>query len=303
MLDMLSMFGFEALWSPYFLMLMIFVLIAYYLVITLFRENFKNSSKVSIKQQLLFVSGIVLLYVIKGGPVDLLGHLLFSAHMTQMALLFLAVPPLLMLGLPEWFLRWLVSFKTVHYTLVFFGKPLIALFVFNGLFSFYHLPLIFDTVKTDALYHGIAMGILFFTSIMMWWPIVSPFEDKYKISPVKKIGYIFANGVLITPACALIIFASAPLYATFTDSKAWADALQLCVPLDVLQTLDLAGPYFFDWMPPLEDQQLGGVVMKIIQEIVYGTTIGYVFFGWVRREKVREKEQVLPPYVAQNESI
>jgi putative membrane protein len=305
MLDNLSMFGFEALWSPYFLMFTIFILVAYYLLITRFRRNFENSSKVSIKQQSFFVSGIVLLYFIKGGPVDLIGHLLFSVHMTQMALMFLVVPPLLMLGLPEWFLRWLVSFKGVHYMLGFFGKPLIALFVFNGLFSFYHIPDIFDTIKIDVLYHGIAMGILFFTAFMMWWPIVTPLEEQYALSPVKKIGYMFANGILITPACALIIFATAPLYATFTDSQMWADALQLCVPLDVLQTLDLSGPYMFSTMPPVEDQQLGGVVMKILQEIVYGTAIGYIFFGWVRKTKEKEKEPVIPPYVQsmQNESV
>ncbi|GAA3323003.1 hypothetical protein GCM10020331_045130 [Ectobacillus funiculus] len=32
-------------------------------------------------------------------------------------------------------------------------------------------------------------------------------------------------------------------------------------------------------MPVVEDQQTGGVIMKIIQEIVYGTVIGYVFFS------------------------
>jgi putative membrane protein len=305
MWDRISMFGFEALWSPYFMLFMILVVVAYYLLITRFRKNFENSSKVSIKQQCYFVSGAVILYLMQGGPVDLIGHLLFSVHMTQMAVMFLVVPPLLLLGLPEWFFRWLVSFKVVHYTIVFFGKPLIALFVFNGLFSFYHIPAIFDTLKVDALYHGLAVAILFFTAIMMWWPIVNPLEDLYTLSPVKKIGYMFANGILITPACALIIFANAPLYGTFTNSQMWTDALQLCVPLDVLQTLDLSGPTMFSSMPPIEDQQLGGVVMKIIQEIAYGTAIGYVFFGWVRKEKRKEKEPVIPPYVQsmQNKSV
>ena len=39
--------------------------------------------------------------------------------------------------------------------------------------------------------------------------------------------------------------------------------------------------------------------MKIVQEIVYGTIIGYVFFRWARREREKDKEQLqqLPPYL------
>jgi putative membrane protein len=49
----------------------------------------------------------------------------------------------------------------------------------------------------------------------------------------------------------------------------------------------------------VEDQQTGGVIMKIIQEIVYGTVIGYVFFRWARREREKEKNEApaLPPYL------
>ena len=47
------------------------------------------------------------------------------------------------------------------------------------------------------------------------------------------------------------------------------------------------------------DQQTGGIIMKIVQEIVYGTIIGYVFFKWARREREKDREQLqeLPPYL------
>ena len=50
-------------------------------------------------------------------------------------------------------------------------------------------------------------------------------------------------------------------------------------------------------MPVVQDQQTGGIIMKIVQEIVYGTIIGYVFFRWARREREKDKEQLqqLPP--------
>ena len=38
---------------------------------------------------------MVLLYLIKGSPIDLMGHLMFKCHMVQMAFLLFIIPPLL----------------------------------------------------------------------------------------------------------------------------------------------------------------------------------------------------------------
>ncbi|MBO9130296.1 cytochrome c oxidase assembly factor CtaG [Bacillus sp. 165] len=304
MLKNLWIFGFEALWSPVFLVVMILVLVAYFLIIGPYRHRFPNAEKVSKKQQFYFVTGILLTYIMKGGPVDLLGHIIFSAHMTEMAVLYLAVPPLLILGLPVWLIEIVVSKQFVQRLLKIFAKPLIALFVFNLLFSIYHLPMVFDTVKTNATLHSLYMLILFFTSTMMWWPLLNPLPQYQTLSDIKKIGYIFANGMLLTPACALIIFAGHPLYATYTDPQMWAKAMELCVPAGTLPSLNITGPDFMHWLPALEDQRTGGVIMKIIQEIVYGTLIGYVFFNWARREREKDKQQLneLPPYLQSNKN-
>jgi len=109
------------------------------------------------------------------------------------------------------------------------------------------------------------------------------------LSGLKKIGYIFADGVLLTPACALIIFADKPLYATYYDPQMWMKSLALCVPAGTLASLNLTGPEMFFSIPLLYDQQLGGVLMKIIQEIIYGTVLFFVFREWYRKEQEKEK--------------
>ncbi len=108
---------------------------------------------------------------------------------------------------------------------------------------------------------------------------------------LKKVGYIFADGILLTPACALIIFADSPMYLTYSDPKAWAEALQLCVPPSTLATLNLSGPEMFNSMPLIHDQQLGGVIMKIIQEIVYGVVLAQVFFSWYQKDVEAGKKE------------
>ncbi|MDF0725320.1 cytochrome c oxidase assembly factor CtaG [Cytobacillus sp. S13-E01] len=296
----ISIFGFQALWSPYFFFFVSVITAVYFLLIGPFRNRFKNSEPATLKQKLLFLISMILLYLFKGGPLDLLGHLMFSAHMTQMAVVYLVIPPLLILGTPAWLLRLVVNQPIIRPLMKFFTKPLIAIFVFNGLFSLYHMPLIFDVVKTDMFLHALTTIVIFLAAFIMWWPLVNPLEEWQTLSGIKKIGYIFANGILLTPACALIIFAETPLYATYTDPQAWANALQLCVPAGTLSSLDLIGPQMFNSMPLLEDQRTGGVIMKIIQEIVYGAILSYVFFQWVRKEReqdeLEEKALLLNPY-------
>ncbi|MFC4320311.1 cytochrome c oxidase assembly factor CtaG [Litchfieldia salsa] len=286
----IEIFGFRALWSPYFFLVILAITIGYFVIIGPLRQRLGIEEKATKKQIIFFSIAMLLVYVCKGSPVDLLGHLMFSAHMIQMGVLYLVVPPLLILGIPHWILRSFVNNRYVKPIFKFLTLPLFALLFFNGVFSFYHIPLIFDFVKTDMLLHTFTTLILFFASIMMWWPLINPLPEWQTLNGLKRVGYIFADGILLTPACALIIFADIPLYATYTDATAWATALELCVPPGMLATIDLVGPQMFNSLPLVEDQQLGGVIMKIIQEIVYGIILGVIFFQWVRKEK--ENDQV-----------
>ncbi|PLT34328.1 cytochrome c oxidase assembly factor CtaG [Bacillus sp. V5-8f] len=280
----IDIFGFRALWSPYFFVTLVLITIAYFLLVTKYRTKFLNSKPVTKQQNALFIIFMVLLYAIKGSPLDLLGHIMFSAHMVQMAFLYLVMPPLLILGIPNWLWRKLFSYRAFDRITTALTKPLIALIVFNLLFSFYHIPLIFDFVKTDMWLHALYTVVLFFSALFMWFPLVNQLPERQSLSGLYKIGYIFGNGILLTPACALIIFADNPLYGTFTNASAWAQAMELCVPASQLSGLQLSGPEMFNGLPLMEDQQLGGVLMKIIQEIVYGIVLAYVFFAWYRKD-------------------
>ncbi|UII57278.1 cytochrome c oxidase assembly factor CtaG [Cytobacillus spongiae] len=286
----LSIFGFQALWSPIYFVSLIAVIVGYFLITVTFRKRFEGSEPLTRKQGILFTSTILLLYAIKGSPLDLMGHLMFYAHMIQMALLYLVIPPLLIRSIPNWIWRTILSKKWIGKLFRFFTKPLIALILFNGLFSFYHIPLIFDAIKTDMFLHGFYTTFLFAFAIFMWWPLMNLLEEENKLSGLKKVGYIFADGILLTPACALIIFADTPMYATYSDPSAWLVALELCVSPTTLSSLNISGPEMFNSMSLLHDQQTGGVLMKIIQEIVYGVILAQIFFEWFRKEQDEETE-------------
>jgi putative membrane protein len=294
----LDIFGFKALWSPYFLFILVALTAGYFLLTLKFRAVFPGQEPLSKKQAFYFLTSMVLLYAIKGSPLDLLAHLMFYIHMIQMAVLVLVVPPLFIISIPNWVWQKLFTLSRIESIFKFFTKPLIALILFNGLFSFYHVPLIFDHVMQNIWLHAGYSILLFVVAIFMWWPLLNQLPDHQTLSGIKKVGYIFADGILLTPACALIIFADNSLYATYSDPQVWGQVMSLCVGAANFDSLNLSGPQLFSSMSLVDDQRLGGVLMKIIQEIIYGVILGHVFFEWYRKdqeESEREMKKALNP--------
>lgn len=286
----LSIFGFNALWSPYFIGVLLFITILYFLVTTTWRKDFKISEPLKRSEAIYFILAMIFLYIIKGSPIDLLGHIMFSVHMTQMAILLLLIPIFLIKGIPWWVWRIVVEAPVIKPIVKVLTRPLVAIFIFIGLFSVYHLPAVFDTIKLDETSHGLFTFILFMSALFMYWPVFNTVEGQHQLKPLYKIAYIIGNAVLITPACGLIIFADLPLYATYTDGDVWLKAMELCVPKSTLSGLTLSGPELFTSMTPIGDQQLGGVLMKIIQEVIFAVILLTVFRKWWLSERKNPDE-------------
>ncbi len=287
----LQYFEWEELWTPMYLFAITAIVILYFYLIGPWREkHFPDEPAATTMQKVLFVSGAFLFYLAQGGPFNLLGHLMFTFHMSKMAISYLIVPPMILLGIPsflwrKWFgARFWQSFK-------FMMHPIVCLVLFILLFSFYHVPVIHDYVMTHFTVQRIYYFVLLAAALMMWWQVACPVKEWAKLTDVKKMAYVFANGVLLTPSCALIIFASTPLYATYSDPELWATAMGYCIPGDTSYLLEnFSGPQFFNLLDILEDQQLGGLVMKIVQELMYGIILVYIFKQWFKREHSDDDE-------------
>jgi putative membrane protein len=286
----ISIFGFQALWSPYLIGILVFLTVVYFLVTITWRKDFKVSEPLKKSEATYFLLGIIVLYIIKGSPIDLLGHIMFTMHMTQMALLLLLVPIFFIKGIPWWVWKVVVEAPVVRTIVNIFTKPLIAIILFTGLFSVYHLPVVFDAIKLNETFHGIFTMILFISALFMYWPLLNTIEGQHKMKNINKLAYIAGNAVLITPACALIIFASGPMYGTYSDSEMWLKAMELCVPVSTLSGLTLSGPELFSNMDLVSDQQVGGVLMKIIQEIIFGVILYKIFRKWWNSERSNQEE-------------
>ncbi len=284
----IQIFGFRALWSPYFFIFLVLIAAIYFLFTGPKRNIFGNVTRVTRNQQLFFYSGLLLLYLVKGAPVDLMAHIMMSAHMVQMAILYMVIPIFFIRGLPTWMIERFIELPVIKPIFKFFTHPLIALAVFNSLFSIYHLPVLFDFSKQSQTAHiGITI-LLFILAIFMWWPIVTPLKSYDKLNPLIKMGYLLGSILIISIACALMIFSTKSLYNAYSSEGAWIQSMSLCVPSDVLTGLtdELSGAEMFSPLSAQEDQQLGGIIMMFMQQIIYGFVLAWIFFGWFSKKNM-----------------
>jgi putative membrane protein len=281
-----STFTFRTIWTPELMVVLGLISLLYFLIITKFSHRFPDAAPVPRKRIVYFHLGLLAVYLGFGGPLYVLGHIMLSMHMISMAIVYLIAPPLLLLGIPSWFFSYFQNIRWVRGIFLVVGFPVLGLLLFNAAFSIYHLPGVFDFLLTNEGAHNIYQLGMLVLATLMWWHILPRIQTRYHLSELKRIGFMFVSGILFTPACALIIFAGTTLYATYTDPATWAMAISYCLPpgADIPYEV-LSGQQSITFLSPLNDQQFGGAMMKIIQELVYGIAIGYSFRLWMKRDK------------------
>ena len=136
----ISIFGFQALWSPYLMVGLLFITIFYFLITVKWQGKFKESEPLKKNEAIYFILGIISFYIIKGSPIDLLGHIMFTMHMTQMAFLLLLVPIFFIKGIPWWVWKVVVEapvMRTIFkiFTNIYCNRIIIRTNLYSILFS------------------------------------------------------------------------------------------------------------------------------------------------------------------------
>lgn len=261
--EVISSYGFNDLWQMKSIMLTLVIAIIYLLLTGKLRYRFPKSRPVKFYKKLLFLLGLWIGYVILGGPFRILGSYLFSVHMLGMALLYFVVPPLIYLGMPDWLIRPIFQIESVKKVVNILNRPWIIVVVFNALVSFYHFPVIFDYFAANPGYGMVVRTLILIGAFSMWWNILCPVPEIDIFSDLQKLGYILLNVILLYPVCVVIMFSSSIMFETYRD------VTQL-----------------FEFLPSLEDQRAGGVLMNIIQEFTLAIILLPIVYRWVKRHRI-----------------
>lgn len=231
------------------------------------RERWRLSAEPApVWQRASFISGSVLLLLTLNGPLhDLSDGYLFSAHMVQHLILTLLIPPLWILGLPEWLVRAAIRHPRVNSAARVLTHPALAFTVYNLVFIGWHLPVAYEAALENHNLHILQHLMFIASSVMLWWPAIDPLPDLSRMGPPMRLFYLFAVGIPMSVVAALITLSGDVLYPWYAVQP---------------RVLGLS---------PLADQQLGGLIMWVPGGLSWWVAISIIYLRWAQREERDEQ--------------
>lgn len=207
------------------------------------------------RQAWAFAAGWILLTLSLVSPLHALGGVLFSAHMTQHELLMTVAAPLLVVGRPLVPFIWALSpvwrrrtgqwseSAPVAATWRWLLHPLVAFVVHGAAVWAWHAPTLYDASVTSEAVHAAQHVSFFATALLFWW--------------VALRGRAARGGI---PA------SIAMLFGTTLHTGALGALLTLSSTLAYSAYAATTGPW---GLTPIEDQQLGGLIMWVPGGVAY----------------------------------
>lgn len=240
---------------------LIFLTLLYFLAVGPLRPQVAPDEPYPIRYVRWYVASLLLLYLAVGSPLDLIGErYLFSLHMIQHILLMYLYPFLLLKALPPWLIRPFLEFKGVRWALRTLTQPVAALGLFTFVFTAFHVPALYELTLRDRSFHFFEHALLIGTGLLFWWPLISPLPEYPRIHPGQQMLYAVAMMISQTPVFFYLTFMTTPHYPTY------ARAIRIVK------------------LSPVEDQQLGGIEMKVAAMILSFILFAHGFWTWYRRE-------------------
>ena len=221
--------------------------------------------KVERRHKGFYLVAVGLLWLASDWPVhDISEEYLYSVHMVQHLLITLVVPPLLLLATPEWLARRVLDpARPVARRLL---RPIVVGVTFNVVVAITHIPWVVNTSARNGVFHYTAHLLLFVTAIAMWLPVCGPFPE-LRLQPLTKMFYLFAMSVLPTVPAGFLTFAQTTVYDAYdTPLRLWGVTVA-------------------------NDQQVAGLIMKIVGGLYLWTIIAAVFFRWSARQRAADGAQ------------
>jgi putative membrane protein len=216
-------------------------------------------------QATCFALGLAAMWLASDWPIhDVAERYNLSVHMVQHLMYTMVVPPLMLLGLPAWLMRWMLQDHRVFRAVRWMSRFLPALVVYNVVLVVTHWPLVVDAALRSGWVHLAVHTVLFLSSLIVWMPVVSPLPEIPRLQPLLRMLYLFTWSIVPTVPASFLTLGAAPLYKFY-------------------ETV----PHLFG-LSTMEDQQLAGLIMKIGAGLLLWMIIAVVFFKWAADEERKD---------------
>ncbi len=224
----------------------------------------------------LFGLGVLTAFLALESPVDTGGdNYLLSLHMVQHLVLMMVSPPLVLLGLCGMRPPDPARSPGLRRLWTAITRPLPATVLFNGVLLVWHIPTLYDgTLRNEAL-HVVEHITFIAVGVVLWWAVVDPIRGRgtIPVSPFQKIAALAVAGVPPTVLGLIFSVARSPFYEFYARApRLWG-------------------------LSPVTDQQIAGVVMFGLGNLIYFAAISVIFWRILGNPADDDIEAIAPPFM------
>ena len=235
----------------------------YALAIGPLRSRITEGVKFPLGQCILFYTGLMITYLAVGSPLDQLGEqFLFSAHMLQHMLLIYTSTTLFIYGTPAWLIDYLLRPKPLRKIMGLLTHPACGGLLFTFVYTVWHVPALYEAALQDKRIHILEHWTMFSLGFIMLWPYLTNSTLVPRPAYGVRMLAIFLLMVGQLPVFAFLCFAGEAIYPTY-----------------------ILAPRIID-LDPLNDQILGGIIMKVVNMGFSLTILAISFYSWAKSEEV-----------------
>ena len=215
-----------------------------------------------VRQSLCFYLGLLLVYLTVASPLDQIGEdFLFSLHMVQHMILIYILPPIFIVSTPVWLLDSMLENPVVLKVVKCLVHPVVAGLVFTFTYTVWHIPVLYEMALWNKQVHILEHWTMFLTAILIFWSILSPSKRLPASSYGVKMLYVFVLMIGQFPVFGYLTFSGEVFYPTYEFAP---------------RIIGLSA---------LEDQVLGGVIMKLFNMVASLAVFGGSFYAWYRSDE------------------
>jgi len=223
------------------------------------------------RQVASFFAALVVLFFALNGPLhNLSDNYLFSAHMAQHLLLTLVFPPLLLYGTPAHLVRLLLRHRWVMAVARVVTRPLAAASIFTAPIVIWHVPALYEAALRHHNVHILQHLVFLTTAVIMWWPVLSPVPELPRAQHLVQMLYLFLLGIPMSVTGALITLSGSVLYPFYATAPR------------------VGG------LSPLDDQQIGGLLMWVLGGLMLWIVMTVIWFRWSFWDARDDAERAVP---------